>query len=408
MLLKEMNMSNFVVEIMEVDDVLRHPEADRLAIVKVRGYNCISADLEDGTPRYRKGDLVAYIPEGALLPDTLLQHMGFWKSGAGTLAGKHGNRVKAIRLRGIVSQGILVAVERESQHLVHPHGNSRFVNIGTDVAEFLGITKYEPVVPQHMSGEVANVGLTHTLKYDIENIQKYPNVFVEGEEVVITEKLHGTFCAIGYDTRLDNSKDLYKGKFFAFSKGLGAQGLVFKNNAMNLHNVYQKVLEQYASFLEAFCPSEDELQAVHKDDPTAYIKMIFCGEIFGRGIQDLNYGLDKPEFRIFDIYMEAKRGDTFVQEFSSAADLFDGPEVENLEGEIKIPHRVPVLYRGPFSNEIVNKYRDGTTSLNGVNIREGVVVKPVTERVDPFLGRVILKAVSPDYLLRKGNTTEFN
>lgn len=61
---------------------------------------------------------------------------------------------------------------------------------GVDLQEYLGITKYEPPIPVHLAGEVKNL-MGKTLKYDIENIQKYPNVLEQGELVVMTEKLHG-------------------------------------------------------------------------------------------------------------------------------------------------------------------------------------------------------------------------
>ena len=49
-----------------------------------------------------------------------------------------------------------------------------------------------------------------------------------------------------------------------------------------------------------------------------------------------------------------------------------------------------------------------TTVLgSAAHIREGVVIRPRTERHDDRTGRVILKSVSGDYLTRKGDTTEF-
>lgn len=64
------------------------------------------------------------------------------------------------------------------------------VNEGDVVTDFLGITKWEPPIPVHMAGEVWNAhGMT--LKYDVENFKKYPNVLNEGEHVVMTEKIHG-------------------------------------------------------------------------------------------------------------------------------------------------------------------------------------------------------------------------
>ena len=70
--------------------------------------------------------------------------------------------------------------------------------------------------------------------------------------------------------------------------------------------------------------------------------------------------------------------------------------------------RVPVLYRGPFSREVMMQHTDGKTVVGGgAHIREGVVITPVNERRDDRIARVILKSVSADYLLRKGNATEF-
>ena len=70
----------------------------------------------------------------------------------------------------------------------------------------------------------------------------------------------------------------------------------------------------------------------------------------------------------------------------------------------------PRLYRGPFSMEIAEQYRDGRTTFRGNHVREGIVIAPVRERECPDLpgNRVKLKFVSPKYLLRRGRTTDFN
>ncbi|MEA2694019.1 MAG: hypothetical protein QOJ16_3406, partial [Acidobacteriota bacterium] len=60
---------------------------------------------------------------------------------------------------------------------------------------------------------------------------------------------------------------------------------------------------------------------------------------------------------------------------------------------------VPILERGPFSLERVAELSRGQTTLPDQHIREGVVVRPVQERFDPKIGRVILKYLSDDYLL---------
>ncbi len=65
---------------------------------------------------------------------------------------------------------------------------------------------------------------------------------------------------------------------------------------------------------------------------------------------------------------------------------------------------VPLIYRGPWSKAVLD-LKNGKTTLSGAdNIREGIVIRPVKERYDHKVGRVILKAISEEYLLRKNGT----
>lgn len=187
-------MADFAVRVLPVQNVRDHPDADRLSIMDVLGFVTISAKLEDGSHRYQDGDLVVYVGESSLVPDYLLKP-GFWKEdptgeteGKGMLAGSKGNRVKAMRLRGVFSQGIMFALADGC--VVNEAGDILNVSEGDDVAEFLGITKYEPPVPVGMAGEVCAI-FGHTANYDFESIQTVPDLFEDGETVVATEKLHG-------------------------------------------------------------------------------------------------------------------------------------------------------------------------------------------------------------------------
>lgn len=410
---REKLMSDFKCEIVRIDAVENHPNADRLKIVKIRGFNLISGNLEDGSARYKAGDLVIYIPEGAVLPVPMLKACGFWDeaNNKGLLAGAEGNRVKAIKLRGTVSQGILYPIvsltQTEKQYLgidadgflvlpydlVDGYVKGYYVKIGDDVAEKIGAKKYVPEIPTSMSGEVVYICRENTLNFDVENIQKYPNVIREGERVVITEKLHGTFCAFGFVRGLGN-EDLIGGEYFAFSKGLGAQGMVFKNNEANAGNIYQRMLVKY---------HDKFINLLH--GAFAYAdKFFLLGEIYGKGVQDLTYGESEAKFRFFAAVVEIDGELRYLSNISLEI-------IENSFGW----ERVPVLYIGPFHQAHIEHFRDGKTLINRVDtlnlqdqIREGVVIVPEVERTDPEIGRVALKAVSPDYLLRKGNATEYN
>jgi hypothetical protein len=61
---------------------------------------------------------------------------------------------------------------------------------------------------------------------------------------------------------------------------------------------------------------------------------------------------------------------------------------------------VPVLAVLPYSLERVAALADGRSTLAN-HKREGIVVRPLAERNDPKIGRVVLKYISGAYLLSK-------
>lgn len=382
-------MADFSVNVVRIaQPVEHHPDADRLSLVRIGGYVCIAAKLDDGSHRYTEGDLVVYVPEGAVVPEWLLKK-GFWdeKTGKGILAGKAGDRVKAKKLRGVFSQGILFPVETNYPDglpygrgvVTNDKGEEHFVNDGTDLAAFLGITKYEPPIPQSMAGEVAAM-FGAPIKYDFESIQKVTDLFDAGEEVEATEKLHGTFCQIGYVPGLNHPDAFLDGNLYVASKGLGAQGLAFKNNEANDRNVYVRALNAVIDRLGPFL--RDAAQAEG-------LPVRLFGEIFGLGIQDLHYGFKQAALRLFDIRI----GDRWLTP----------DEVANLAESMGL-ERVPVLYRGPFDLAALEAVRDGKDTLSGSHVREGIVIRSAREAAHPLHGRKIGKWVSPDYLLRANGT----
>lgn len=451
-------MSTFEIPVLAVDDVFDHPDADRLSVVRVRGYEAITMKNEDGSHRFEKGELIVYVPEGAVVPEHLLKQYGFWndEKNIGMLAGSAGNRVKAIRLRGMLSQGLVWKCGRVNQHLWD--GKSDFIDdsknyaINGDeavdikendnVAEFFGIVKYEEVIPASMSGNLFNCQEAK-FDYDIENIKNFTQTFTAGQESVfknddaffianrdrfetvdeypaatrvtvkdafdycflqddnieITEKLHGTFCRMTWLGDQEPDPKLFgDGRVAITSKGLGAKGLVFQNTPENMAgNLYVRTLhmpfagEADACLVDAFvewCELTYPGQRVH-----------LMGEIFGRGVQDLHYGLGTPGFRAFDVAVRATDGRTVFLGAFNKAKAFEAIGVE----------RVPVLYTGLFDRAKIDELTSGTTLLGGFNIREGVVITAVGDQEKRAADkthqlRPILKSVSEAYLLRKNGT----
>jgi len=360
-------MAGFSVEVVTVQ-IEPHDNADALEIARVGAYRSV---VRKG--QLRSGDLVAYIPEQALVPQPVLAELGL----EGRLAGKEKNRVKALRLRGVVSQGICLPARP---------GWSE----GDNVTRELGIIKYIPPVPASMSGSVYAAG-GHTLRYDIENIKRYPDLIVDGEPVVFTEKIHGTWAQLG--VLPEALAHPAHGRLVVASKGFAGRGLAFIPDAEdNTNNLYLRV----ARHLDIVGRIDAALGPLSEP-------VFVLGEVFGAGVQDLNYGASTAQdtqlgFRVFDVY----RGLPGQGRYLSDADLDAAVAALGLE-------RVPVVYRGPFSAGVLEEHTRGRELISGDSrhIREGVVVRPQIERRNKLIGRTQLKSVSVDYLLRKGGT-EFN
>lgn len=362
-------MAHFSVKVTSIK-IEPHPNADNIELAVIGGFRSI---VQKG--KFKDGDLVAYIPEQSIVPNSILAELGL----EGKLSGLGKNRVKAIKLRGELSQG-----------LVYP-AKSNWIE-GQDVTEELGIVKWEPAIPTHLAGQVDTLSkFQHLLdnktaehipdlafKYDIENIKNWMNVLEVGEEVVMTEKLHGTLVCIG--VVFPDMKE------FVSSKGLLARGFLLQDNDTNKNNVYiqAKTLANLANRLSADMFTE----------PTI---MYVFGEIFGKGIQDLDYQIQHPTFALFDIAIRNKNGTRFLGE----------EEFREMCFRIDLP-MVPLVYQGGFSHELLTQHTVGNSIYTNMQIREGVVIKPVIEREDKKLGRVILKSINPDYLTRGGNATEYN
>lgn len=318
-------MSTFRVEVVPVR-LDPHPNADSLSLVKVRGYTVVVK-----TDDWQDGQLAAYIPPDSVV-DTTRPQFAFLADHP---------RVTVRRFRGVYSQGLLVPA---------PAGSA----VGDDVAEALSVTHYEPPLPAQTGGEAEPGPAGYRPVYDVENYHRYPDLVLPGEEVVVTEKIHGA-----------NGRFCYAdGRFWCGSR------TEWKRESEG--NVWWRALHA-AKILRAFLVSMPHL--------TAY------GEVYG-SVQSLKYGHDKGavSLRLFDFW------DHFDARFLAVDELRGYWGVNDLDF-------APVLYRGPFDAERVVGLAEGESVIPGANhLREGVVVRPVVERFDPTVGRVQLKVVSNRFL----------
>ncbi|MFF7165911.1 RNA ligase (ATP) [Streptomyces sp. NPDC008086] len=344
----------------EVLTVHEHPNADALELAQVGLYRAVVAK-----GAYRTGEAAVYIPEQAVLPAELIEELGL----TGRLAGGNADRVKAVRLRGELSQGIVCRPKALADVDL-----ARAAAEGADFAELLGVTKWVPPIPPTMSGDVESA--PDLLPWvDIENIQRYPDIFTPGEPVVLTEKLHGSACLLTYVADDD--------RVYVSSKGFGAKSLALREDARNL---YWRAVRGHG-VAEAAARLARRLGAR---------RVGVFGEVYGAGVQDLTYGADGRRetlgYAAFDVSAE----------IDGRVRWLDPAEV--LDGELPL---VPRLFEGLYDIERVLAIATGRETVSGreLHLREGVVIRPATERHSPVTGgRAIAKAVSPAYLTRKGGT----
>lgn len=370
-------MSTFSCPIVELQ-IKEHPNADAIEIAEVGLFQSI---VKKG--QYKSGELAVYIPENTLIPEQLLRSMDMWDSdrNKGRCGGAAGNRVKPIKLRGVVSQGLICPLS-----LVPSEGP---FEIGDDVSALLGTIKHEQVVPAAFRGQSAGDMAGLTPNFDVENLKKSPWVFEEGEAIRITEKLHGTCCIIGVFPEgylAEHGKDpekFYKGRVYVGTKNLTKKGIVFNPNKDM--SIYTQVTSE-AGILE-------KLLSLPISVP--YVVM---GEIFGPGVQDLHYGLQKPEFRAFE-------GWSFIE---GSWRPWLQAKLNFFLKYLEIP-QVPVFYEGPYQGiDHLKSFVDGVSTLCDPprtpgakkHTREGIVVRGDGN------GK-LFKLISNDYLFRKGEQTEY-
>ena len=359
-------MADFKVKICQLDEVSAHPNADRLDLARIGGWQVVV-----GKNQHKAGELVAYIPEQSLVPEKLQQILHV----EGKLAGSRKNRVKALRLRGVLSQGLILPL-KESALRDPETGETKLFRIGEDAKEFLGITKYEPPIPIQMSGEVYSSPLKLP-RYDVENWKSDPEAILPGTPVLVTEKLHGTLCLVIF----------YEDQIIISSKGLSGKDMALKESDKNLyHQSVKPYLSKFKSALRGRWPKAKAVGVI--------------GEIIGRKVQDLHYGLNKPEFYLFEIVLKhEEQGPWEYQNFAQikAFAKETGLNFVPFLGETTCP--------GPKEIARAEELADGKSAISSAkHIREGVVLRTAVEARDQNGDRSLRKIVSGAYLTRKKGT----
>lgn len=313
--------------------VLPHNNADSLEIVRVLGYECIVQK-----DKFSAGDKVILIqPDSVLPPES-------WCA----IFRARSNRVKATKLRGVWSFGIVLSltdVLSDSDYI-------KQLNVGDDISEYLGVTKYETPPPKDLQAAgYLPKGLPKTDEERWQNIVDLPY----GEKCDITFKVDGSSMTV---FARKNDDDIWETGICSRTlrlkterKDQQTQMFIDCNNKYTLAAAKENLVEK----LLAYCQEHN-------------VSLALRGEIYGVGIQGhgKNPHAKSPlGFAAYNVWnMDEYRYEAHddPHHYVKLCEALNIPTVEIIERDVVL------------SPEHIQHYSKDITTLNDKPF-EGVVVK---------------------------------
>lgn len=334
-------------------EIYPHPNSDRMDLCKLGMFQLVVAK----TNGYQSGDIVIFAPARSVLPPDLRGNYLNSETGVSYLAGSQHDRVTSVRLRGELSEGVTISPDYVKAKLGLE--TLEELTIGADLSQALGIHKYEPPLPTGFSGELARLEVDGPFRqHDVEQFGIFGSEFQAGEQVIGTEKIHGSQANILIEP---------SGTVHVTSKGLASKRFTILEDASN---IYWRALR-----------NSNLVQIVTDCYPGRWVQ-IFAEAIPAQG-QAWSYGADgnRPVLRLFRIQL-------------------DGQELrlEQVPAELRALW-VPVLYQGPFQEETLRALAKGKEQVSGrqLHIREGIVITPATPRNSSQGWPLLLKMINDKF-----------
>jgi RNA ligase (TIGR02306 family) len=347
-----------LASIQTVNAVEPIPGADAIERVRVLGWWVVAKKGD-----YKPGDKIVYCEIDSLLPERpafeFLRASSYKPGHADTADGTPvpaGFRIKTVKLRGQVSQGICFPLS------ILPAGSP--TADGADVTDLLGVVKWEAPIPAGMGGRIKGGFPGFLPKTDETRVQVLEPVLARhrGKEFYITEKLDGA-------------------SFTAFVRG-DAFGICSRNLWLD-ETDESSVFARLAKSLKL----ADVLRAAR--DRLGH-DVAIQGEVIGPGVQKNKYARKGLELRVFNV-LDVSAGKLLDHPLMLAAVADMGLETVPQLGPLTLAHGVDELVA----------LAEGTSELNPAAQREGIVLRPLTEEYDPDVGgRLSFKAINPKFLLK--------
>lgn len=340
-----MEIQRKLATIRKISDISPIEGADKIEIVSVDGWKVVVAK----DVGHKIGDLVVYCEIDSFLP--IREEFEFLrKTSYKKMGDQEGFRLKTIRLRGQVSQGLILPLSILNN--VEMPG----VDVGDDVTNLLGIVKYEPPIPAELSGKVKGLFPSFLRKTDEERVQ---NLAKEYDDY----KLHSSH------------------KFYVTEKLDGCSATFYLKDGV--FGVCSRNLELLQTEENTFWKVAGELKLSELMSGLSF-NICLQGEMIGEGIQGNPYRIKGQTVRFFNAFNIDKQENINFLEFVELCEKLKLKTVPILDFDFNLPSSISDML----------DYADSVSELNPNFDREGVVVRSYDRTIS-------FKAISNKFLIKE-------
>lgn len=345
----------------QIAEIVPIPNADKICQYRVDGWLVI-----DQVGKYKVGDLVLYIEVDSWAPTTIAPFLSKGKAPK-EFNGVAGERLRTVKLRGALSQGLLLPITALDENAMVTYFNESdrwavsipeddtFVAhyfVGDDVTEYLGIQLWEAPIPAQLRGNVKGSFPSWLRKSDQERVQNLVTELADWAnlEFEVSEKMHGSSMTVFVN---------------GDSSGVCSRNWELSESDTNTFWVVARK-EQLI----------EKLKQLNRN-------IALQGELCGEGINGNQYSISGQTFFLYNIF-DIDRGEYLLPDERVA-----------LAAQLDIKH-VPVVDRVVLDNASVAELlqrAEGTSAINGSQ-REGLVFKCTTDSSISF------KVISNAWLMK--------
>jgi RNA ligase (TIGR02306 family) len=342
-------MENFrkLATVRKITDIRPIEGADMIELATVGGWNVV-VGKDVG---HKIGDKVVYCEIDSFLP--IREEFEFLrKSSYKKMGDQEGFRLKTIKLRGQVSQGLILPI---GVLPITQFATGHDLSEGMDVTEMLGIVKYEPPIPAELSGKVKGLFPSFIPKTDEERIQNLTKEYGEWKyqskhQFYVTEKLDGS-SATYY---------IKDGEFGVCSRNLE----LLETEG----NTFWKVAREL------------DLETKMRDFG---LNISIQGELFGSGVNGNIYKLNHHDVRFFNLFDIDNKEYHNLSMLEGVCNRFGIKTVPIIDKNYQLPNTVDDLLKEADGKSVINESID----------REGLVIRSMDRKIS-------FKAISNKFLLK--------